>query len=273
MRRRVRIEVRAVAKQPRTVALLRRRAAKLPSPAKKAIRRAGRFAPARLRGRLGLPARQRVRWGNLRRTSPFDRRWGLGRGTPVDRVYIESFLERQATDVAGRCLEVMNRDYTERFGHEAVELSDVLDLDTTNELATVIADLGVPESLPESRYDCFIFTQTLHLVPDMRIALANCWRALRPGGVLLVTVPTLGVHVTAEGFEHDRWRVTPSGMRWMLGELHGAESEVTAYGNVLACAALLYGISAEEMSRRDLEDHDEEFPLIVAARVRKPPEP
>lgn len=253
----------------RAVALLRRRASRLPAPVKKALRHAGHFVPARVRARLGLAARERVRWGNLRRTAPFDRRWGLGRGTPVDRIYIEGFLYEHRSDMTGDCLEVMNRDYTQRYGGDSVVHSDVLDLDPTNELATVVADLGAPSSLPEARYDCFIFTQTLHLIPDMRIALANCWRALRPGGVLLVTVPTLGVHVTAEGFEHDRWRVTPSGLRWMLAELPEAEFEVTSFGNVLACAALLYGVSAEELSPREVDEHDEEYPLIVAARIRK----
>src|SRR5262249_663619 len=33
------------------------------------------------------------RWGNLRRTSPFSATFGFERGTPVDRFYLERFLD------------------------------------------------------------------------------------------------------------------------------------------------------------------------------------
>ena len=175
-----------------------------------------------------------VRWGSLRRTTPFSRDWGYDRGTPIDRVYIEDFLTRHAEDVRGACLEVMNSDYTHRFGGTRVGRQDVLDINPANTLATIVADLGEADSLPEQRFDCIIFTQTLHLIPDMRIALANVWRAIAPGGVLLLTVPALGRHDTRKGFHHDRWRVTKTGLEWLLGGLPDGGAATTTYGNVLS---------------------------------------
>ena len=44
--------------------------------------------------------------GIFRRTSPLSDVWGFDRGTPVDRYYIECFLEGQRRDITGRILEV-----------------------------------------------------------------------------------------------------------------------------------------------------------------------
>jgi SAM-dependent methyltransferase len=210
-----------------------------------------------------------VRWGSLRRTAPLSRAWGYDRGTPIDRVYIEQFLSAHANDVRGACLEVLNADYTHRFGGRHVTGSDVLDINPANTAATIIADLGEPDSLPAQRFDCVIFTQTLHLIPDMHIAMANVWRALSPGGVLLLTVPALGRHEARKGFDHDRWRVTKTGLEWLFGALPDAHADITAYGNVLSCVAFLYGLASEELRPEELQLHDREFPLIIGARVLK----
>lgn len=210
-----------------------------------------------------------VKWGSLRRTAPFSRDWGYDRGTPIDRVYIEQFLASHADDVRGACVEVMNSAYTDRFGGARVTHKDVLDIDPANTLGTIVADLGEPDSLPVQRFDCIIFTQTLHLIPDMRIALANVWRALAPGGALLLTVPALGRHDIRKGFHHDRWRVTRTGLEWLLGGLPNARVDTTTYGNVLSCTAFLYGLAAEELHPEELQITDPEFPLIVAVRAHK----
>src|SRR4029453_15030943 len=103
-----------------------------------------------------------------------------------------------ADDVRGACLEVLNSNYTDRFGATRVNRRDVLDINPANTNATVIADLGEADSLPEHRFDCVIFTQTLHLIPDMRMALSNVWRAVAPGGVFYLAVRP-SVATTLEG--------------------------------------------------------------------------
>jgi SAM-dependent methyltransferase len=210
-----------------------------------------------------------VRWGSLRRTTPFSRSWGYERGTPIDRVYIEDFLKSHADDVRGACLEILNADYTKQFGSARVTSVDILDIDPANTVATIVADLAERDSLPAERFDCVIFTQTLHLIFDMETALKNVWRALSPGGVLLLTVPALGRHEARKGFHSDRWRVTKTGLEWLLTGLSNARADITTYGNVLACAAFLYGLAAEELRPEELQVFDREFPLIVAARIVK----
>mgnify|MGYP006177328061 CR=1 FL=1 len=74
------------------------------------MRRVGSRLPPALRDTLKSPVvlrllLRRVRWGNLRRLEPFDPEYGFGRGTPIDRVYIDEFLSEQAMVVRGEVLE------------------------------------------------------------------------------------------------------------------------------------------------------------------------
>ena len=53
----------------------------------------------------GLPL---PRWGNLRRVRPFSASYGFDRGTPVDRYYLDAFLQSHWTLITGRVLEVLS---------------------------------------------------------------------------------------------------------------------------------------------------------------------
>ena len=253
--------------------MMRRLLRRLPAPWRATLRR--RLLRWPTVGRLLMPPSGRdqppgtVKWGGLRRMRPFSRDWGYERGTPIDRIYIEEFLQTHSADIRGRGLEVMTAAYLQRFGGERVLQQDVLDIDPANTQATIVADLNEPDSLPLARFDCIVFTQTLHLVPNMGVALANVCRALAPGGVLLLTVPALGRHDARKGFHHDRWRVTRSGLEWLLTAADEGRWETTVYGNLLSCTAFLYGMAAEELRPDELRFADQEFPLIVGARVRK----
>jgi peptidoglycan/xylan/chitin deacetylase (PgdA/CDA1 family) len=218
-------------------------------------------------------------WGDLRRKTPVSRDWGYDRGTPVDRHYIEAFLERHAGDIRGRVLEVQEDDYSRRFGGDRVERVDVVDLDPTNPRATVIADLRGAPALPSDAYDCVVLTQTLHVIDDMHAALTECRRVLKPGGVLLATLPAASRVCLEYGADGDFWRVTEAGARRLAGQVFGPDAvETRAYGNVLATTAFLYGFAAHELGAEEFDWHDPFHPLIVGVRAVKsggcrPPSP
>jgi SAM-dependent methyltransferase len=225
--------------------------------------------------RLASPLRQRlrrllgpVRLGVLNRTRPLSEFWGFDRGTPVDRHYIESFLAEHRGDIRGRVLEVQDSGYTERFG-SGVERRDVLDIDPTNPKATIVADLAAAEAIPSDTFDCFILTQTLHLIYDLRGALGHARRVLRPGGVLLATLPALS-RVSRRAAASDYWRFTPASASVLFGEVFGPDRiSIRSYGNVLAGITFLAGMAYEELSPRELEAYDEYFPVIIAVRAVK----
>lgn len=214
-----------------------------------------------------LPVR-RVRWGSLRRTVPLSDYFGFDRGLPVDRYYIETFLAREAASIRGEVLEVLNSAYARRFGGADVTQIHVVDIDSNNPEATVIADLTVAGSLPDQAYDSIIMTQTLHVTVDDSAAFQTLWHALRPGGTLLFTGPCIS---RIDDTDSDHWRYTPLGLRSQLARLlPDAEIQIEAHGNVLAAAAFLYGAAVEELTEAELDVNDPRFPLIVCARVSRP---
>ena len=135
------------------------------------------------------PAMGRIRFGDFARTAPIDSYFGFGRGTPVDRFYIESFLDRNRDDIAGRVLEVDNAAYSQRFGAERVLQQDVLHVHPGNPLATIVGDISTSDVLPRDSFDCIVVTQTLQYIFDLRAAVAQLHSALKPGGVVLATLP------------------------------------------------------------------------------------
>lgn len=224
-----------------------------------------------LRSALTTAGNRPVDWGALD-LAPVSDCWGYDRGQPVDRYYIEQFLHRHRADVHGRVLEVHDREYTLRFGTDVTQ-SDVIDIDASNADATIVGDLTRPDSLPPNSYDCVILTQVLSAVSDPGAALRTVARALRPGGVLLCTVSSVNrVAPGKEGDGPDYWRFTEASLRHALAGAFPLDAfEIQAFGNVQACAALLYGLAAHEIGPERLDRHDPGVPLIIAARAVKPP--
>lgn len=193
--------------------------------------------------------------------------WGFDRGRPVDRYYIDSFLEAHRNDIHGRILEILNKEYTRRFGSD-IERSDILDIDPANQQATIIADLAAADSIESDSFDCFILTQTLQLIYDVKSAIAHSHRILRPGGVLLVTIPAVS-RLAGEGYT-DYWRFTPASCARLFGEIFGADQvTITAYGNVLSAVAFLEGMAYEELTKTELDVVDERYPVLMAIRAVK----
>ena len=206
--------------------------------------------------------------GAIRRTWPISDDWGFDRGAPVDRYYIERFLFEHRRDIRGRVLEIKESRYTDRYG-TAVERRDVMDIDPTNPKVTVLADLSAADQVSANLFDCFLVTQTLQLIYDTRSAIAHAHRILRPGGVLLATVPSVSRIALGPAFV-DHWRFTSASCARLFGEYFGAEHvTVAAQGNVLACIAFLLGLAYDELSPTELDVRDENFPLLVTVRAVK----
>ncbi len=230
------------------------------------------FSPAvwdPVRWRRRLRRFRRPAWlGSIRRTTPLSDHWGRDRGTPVDRYYIEQFLAAERQAIRGRVLEVLNAEYTERFG-VGVERSDVLDIDPSNTSATIVADLATADDVPSEAFDCIVLTQTLQYVYDLQSAVRHVHRVLRPGGTMLCTVPTVS-RISRGTLETEYWRLTAlAGERLFRDAFAGGTVAARAHGNVLTAVAFLVGMAAEELSTRELELDDPFFPLLVTVRATK----
>jgi SAM-dependent methyltransferase len=210
----------------------------------------------------------RVRFGSLRRLRPISPDWGAERGKPIDRYYIERFLTLNEGDIQGRVLEIGGNTYTRAFGGERVIQSDVLHVAESLPQVTILGDLTNADHIPSNSFDCVILTQTLQAIYDVRAAIATVHRILKPGGVVLATVPGIS---KISRYDMDRWgyywSFTTASMRYLFTELFpAAKVEVEAHGNVLVAIAFLHGLASSELRARELEARDPDFEVLITIR-------
>ena len=212
-----------------------------------------------------------IRRGDFNRTKPFSKKFGFDRGGPVDRYYIENFLKANVSSIKGRVLEIGDNEYTLAFGGSAVIKSDVLHVDDKNPKATFVGDLSNAPQIPDNIFDCIILTQTLHLIYNYMDALKTCHRVLKPGGVLLLTVPGISPIAYDKWGDYWLWSFNKASITRMTSELFSSTGvEVDSYGNVLVAASFLYGIGLPEMKKEELDYHDPHFQVIISTKATKP---
>jgi SAM-dependent methyltransferase len=203
--------------------------------------------------------------------SPASRKFAFDRGTPIDRLLVERFLEKHAADIRGRVLEVADREYTVRFGGDRVTRSDILHAVPGNPEATIVGDLVTGKGLRWGVFDCLVITQTLHVIFDIRAAVKNIHRMLRTGGTALVSIPGIS---QISRYDTDRWgdfwRMTPDAAKLLFADVFPpGRVTVEACGNVRLATAFLYGLSAEEVPPGAFSEIDRDYPLLVFVRAVK----
>ena len=204
---------------------------------------------------------------------PVSRVFGFDRGTPIDRYYIERFLEQNKPDIRGRVMEVGSASYTRRFGSNQIQQIDVLHATPGNPHATLVGDLATGVGIPANAFDCIVLTQVLPFVFDLVSAVKTCHHALRPGGVVLATVPGIS---QISRYDMDRWgdywRFTDLSARRLFHEAFlpdGGTVAVQTAGNVAVATSFLKGLSLEEMSPEELDPTDPDYQVIITIRAKK----
>jgi len=235
----------------------------LPSPVVKALKS--------LNGRkIYTPPVGKVNMGDLARLDPFSRAFGYDRGGPVDRYYIDNFLEKNSALIKGRVLEIGDNEYTLKFGGAKVTQSDILHVNETNPNATFIGDITNAPHLPGNGFDCIVLTQTLHLIYDYKEAIKTCFRILKPGGSLLLTVPGITSIDAGEWKSTWYWAFTDISIKRILEETFDVDNIIVdAFGNILTATAFLYGMGLQEVSKNKLDYYDPSYQVTISAIATK----
>ena len=208
---------------------------------------------------------------DLRRTEPISKVFGIDRGTPIDRYYIERFLQENAKLMTGKVLEVGGNHYSKRFAGEGASSFEVLHAVAGNREATIVGDLTDPGTLPENLVDCFICTQTFNFIFEVQRAIVGAHHLLKPGGVLLATVSGIS-QISSYDMERwcDYWRFTSASLEKLFAPVFGTEVDVETYGNVLAATAFLQGVAVEDLPDTSLlDEHDPDYQLVISIAARK----
>jgi SAM-dependent methyltransferase len=196
---------------------------------------------------------------------PISTRYGFDRGTPIDRVYIDQFLSENSNLITGRCLEVVDPTYINKFGTNVTH-PEVIDNDAKSKIATIIADLRDMKGVDSNSFDCVLITHTFGMIYDYEVAIKECHRILKPGGHLLVTMSCFSPIYTND--DANFWRFTPASAKRAFGKFF-TDFIVKTYGNCLTGYSFWVGMAAEELESKALKFNDPRFPLIVTVKARK----
>lgn len=213
-------------------------------------------------------------WSVLRRLQPYRADFGFHYGKSIDRYYIERFLAAHAENIRGCVAEIGDDKYSRLFGGDRTERCEIIDIDESNEKRTITLDLAQTSSAPEYQFDCILCIQTLFEIFDHAAAIASLHKMLKPGGILLATLPGISQRVPSPmlGGGGDWWRYTARSAKRLVAGAFGEENvEVTARGNVLAATAFLHGLVERELSRDELEFHDPDYEVLIAVKAVKGP--
>lgn len=204
-------------------------------------------------------------------TEPISLQFGTERGTPVDRYYIEQFLKKYSSLIRGDVLEIEDNTYTKQFGKDKVDHAIVMDVSSNDSSISFCANLETGEGIRDEIADCFILTQTLMYLFDVKKAAHNIGRLLKKGGFALITCSGISqnsrrcmdnygcyFNFNANVF-NQMFREEPS-----LSVV-----ETGSYGNVKTVSAHINGLCHEDLKKEDYQCNDKYYPLIVYAVVRK----
>lgn len=199
---------------------------------------------------------------------PISALYGLDRGSAIDRFYIEKFLFDNRQSIKGRCLELLNNNYTFKFG-ENIEHSDVLDIDRNNKNANIFGDIRNLDGVIEDNvYDCIILTQVLQFIDNYESAINECRRILKPGGSLLITVPFISRIDCQSGVSGDFWRFSTASMNYIFKKIF-EDYIVSSFGNTLTGLGFWIGLAQEDLCKKDFNFNDENFPCIITVTAKK----
>lgn len=203
-------------------------------------------------------------------TKPLSQWYGFDRGIPLDRYYIENFINDNKASIQGTCLELLNDNYILKFGENRVSNKIILDIDKNNKNANLISDLRNLKELKDNTVDCIILTQVLQFIDDTNSAISECYRILKPNGILLATLPSISRIDDTSGVNGDYWRFTMASAQFLFEKKFRKENlKINSLGNAKIGIYFYAGLSQEDTSIKLLSKNDENFPLIICVRATK----
>lgn len=201
---------------------------------------------------------------------PVSRKFGLERGSAIDRFYIENFLEENKELICGDCLEIAENTYTLRYGENRVDDSYILHVKGWGENA-IKGDLATGEGIEADRYDCAIITQTMMFIFDIKSVAENIYKMLKKGGNALITVSGI-----SQISRHDAnlwgsfYSFHEDAMKELFEPLFGKDNvKVHTYGNAKVAMAMLCGLCREDLSEEDFITRDADYPVIISVVLTK----
>ncbi len=209
-----------------------------------------------------------MRWLTFRveEGEPLSRKFGMDRGTPLDRHWLAQFFKRHASPgLAGAGLEVGGTQYLKDYfpGLSRQYLFPTSD----GQPDCLGCNLETGEGVLPGRFDLLIATQVYNFIHGTAEALRHSAELLKPGGVLIGSVGGIS---QISRYDADRWghyhSFTIQSWQRYLAE-HFDDVQIECFGNVHTACAYLNGLAAEEIDPATLDRHDPDYPVTLCFRA------
>lgn len=211
----------------------------------------------------------KAEWIKVLGLSPNNRTFGFSRGTPIDRYYIENWLEKNKYMIYGDVLEIAEDTYTKKYGQDRVKKSYMLHV-AEDKPPYIKGNFETGEGIKEESVDCIILTQTIPFIFDIQSAMTNIYKMLTKNGRCIITVSGIS---QISRYDMDRWgeywRFTNLSLRNVAEKAGFDVVEMQNYGNVKIATAMLYGLAAEELDKKELNYIDDDYQVIICATLIK----
>ena len=213
---------------------------------------------------LLVPAAQHVDWGQLRRLHPICKGFGFSRGTPIDRYYLNQFVDEIRDRVVGKTVELGGVSSNADF-YKWRHLTSFVTVDCRpGRGVDVVGDIHNADLLPPDSVDSVVAFNVLEHCEQPWVVVDNIRTWLRPGGHAFCMVPgAQRIH----RMPLDCWRPMPNAMQWMFRAF--AECQVHQYGSPASVVASYMGIAAEELSAEELDTAHPDYPAAICVAARK----
>lgn len=207
------------------------------------------------RGLLTVPTFQ-MDFGDFRRHVPVCPSFGYTRGTPVDRFYLEQFVDDIRSQVVGVTLEIGgrpgNRELYEFWGATEYYTMDA----DPRAGADLIADAHDRSACKQESLDCVILFNVLEHCARPWDVVENVHHWLKKGGTVFCMVPNIQrIHRDPR----DYWRILPDALQGLFDRFM---TRVITYGSLLTSIAALSGVATEELTLAELGQVNPQYPVV-----------
>lgn len=215
---------------------------------------------------LGLlsPAKGAIDWGDLKKTVPICQVFGFTRGTPVDRYYLNKFIQETQPQIVGNILEIGGTPKDKDFYQVNPGTSyRILNIEPGPGV-DIVGDVHDASLIEPNSLDSVIIFNVLEHCYAPWIVAENIHKWLKPGGKCFAMVPSaMRIHATPV----DYWRPLPDALKWIFRNY--AQQKLYVYGNTLTAIASYHGIVVEELTTAELDAFHPDYPVATCIIAEK----
>tara|TARA_Y100000385_G_scaffold274995_1_gene318802 strand:+ start:293 stop:985 length:693 start_codon:yes stop_codon:yes gene_type:complete len=198
--------------------------------------------------------------------------FGFGRGTPIDRYYLEIFLKTNQKYFIGESLEFGSDFYLKKYNNR-IKSFDVFTsfLDKKNSKNIIKGDLSLIEDLPKEKYDFIVCTNVLNFIYEIDSAIKGLHKMLKKNGICLISLAGFSTHVSRYDMDKwgDYWRLSKKTAIKIFKKNNFEIEECNSYGNVYLASAQMKGFCVEDIDNEMLKNVDNDYQMLITLRIKK----